>query len=118
MVEPANRWTEPPVPDVPLPADRLTRPLQPPVAEPEPIRITPLLPISALPELKTSFPLAPDTPVFALVILIIPVLVAVPSPVPQHKSPPVFLVLRAAASIILPPSPDVPLPVDIRMRPA
>jgi hypothetical protein len=66
------------------------------VAEPEPTKIAPLLPLLALPELKTSMPLLPASPAFVLRIVTMPLVVAVPSPLPKLTAPPVLTVLRPA----------------------
>jgi hypothetical protein len=49
----------------------------------------PLLPLLAVPELKTSIPEAPFVPAFAVRILRLPLVVAVPSPLSTVKAPPV-----------------------------
>jgi len=64
------------------------------VAAPEPKETSPLLPPLALPELNTSMPLTPDTPALKLRIETMPLLLAVPSPLPMLTAPPVLIVLR------------------------
>jgi len=54
------------------------------------------LPLLALPLLKTNIPLTPEAPELILRMLIIPLVVAVPSPLARVKEPPVFTVLRPA----------------------
>jgi hypothetical protein len=61
---------------------------------PEPILKSPELPLLALPELNTNIPLLPIAPALALLIEIIPLLVAVPSPLDKLIAPPVSVVLR------------------------
>ena len=118
ITEPASKCSVPPAPEVPLPTDTLTSPPRPPVAAPDPTRTAPLLPESALPELKSSRPLLPELPPFALKIIILPLLVAVPSPPWYQIAPPEDGVLRAASSARLPPLPEVPLPTEITTWPA
>jgi hypothetical protein len=87
---------KPPDPLVPLPTAIRTDPPRPSVAAPVPTDMAPLLPESAVPVLKTSIPLMPAVPELALLMLIRPDDVAVPSPDPMLKVPPVFTVLRPA----------------------
>jgi hypothetical protein len=93
---PAYISTKAPEPDVPLPTATSTEPDRPPVAAPVPMTTAPEFPDAVVPELNTSMPLTPDTPEFALRILMIPDVVAVPSPDPMLTSPPVLVVLRPA----------------------
>jgi hypothetical protein len=96
VLRPAYISTNPPDPDVPLPTATSTEPDRPPVAAPVPMTTAPEFPDAVVPELNTSMPLTPDTPEFALRILMIPDVVAVPSPDPMLTSPPVLVVLRPA----------------------
>jgi hypothetical protein len=57
----------------------LIAPPLPPVAAPEPIDTEPLVPELDVPELKTSRPLTPFVPLFALRILRLPLVVDVPA---------------------------------------
>ena len=75
-----------------------TNPARPPVAEPEPKSTDPLFPLLALPELKSRTPLVPTAPEFDERILIVPLLVAVPSPLETLIAPPVLTVLRPEAA--------------------
>ena len=77
---PAAKRNSPPAPLVPLPTPMRIAPPRPAVAAPVPMRTTPLLPVLELPELNTSRPVAPETPEFALLMTIEPLVVAVPSP--------------------------------------
>ena len=98
------------MPLVPLPAEMLTKPPLPPVAVPLPIRIAPELPPFALPELKTSRPLEPEMPAFALTKKIAPLDPCVPSPLHITTLPPEECVDRPAVRAIAPPLPLVPEP--------
>ena len=98
------------MPLVPLPAEMLTKPPLPPVAVPLPMRIAPELPPFALPELKTSRPLEPETPAFAVTKIIAPLDACVPSPLQITTLPPEAYVDRPAMRVIAPPLPLVPEP--------
>ena len=76
------------------------------------------MPERALPELKISRPLVPDVPLFAFVMITLPLLVAVPSPLCCKTTPPEEIAPRAASSTIRPPLPEVPLPTEIETCPA
>ena len=56
----------------------LIDPALPLVAAPEPIEIEPLEPELVVPELNTSTPLTPAAPAFAVLIVIAPLVVAMP----------------------------------------
>jgi hypothetical protein len=56
----------------------LIAPALPPVAAPVPIEIEPLVPELDVPELKTSTPLTPLSPLFAVRIVIAPLELALP----------------------------------------
>jgi hypothetical protein len=70
------------------------------------------------PELKTSAPLTPVVPLFALRIVTTPLDVDVPSPLLRLTAPPVCTVLRPAEACTDPPTPLVPLPTVISTMPA
>merc|ERR1719453_1103012 len=83
----------------------------PPVAAPDAIEIEPLVPELVVPELKTNRPLTPFAPAFAVLIVIAPLVVAVPSPVLMSIWPPVTLVPLPDSRSSAPPWPAVaPLP--------
>jgi hypothetical protein len=109
-LRPANPCNEPPTPLVPLPTVSNIIPDRPSVAAPVPILRPPLLPLLLLPELNISMPLVPSSPAFIERMVIIPLLVAVPSPLPIPTAPPVFTVLRPANIWSEPPTLLVPLP--------
>jgi len=91
------------------------------VAAPDPIITAPLFPDEALPELKTNKPLMPAFPEFELRITTTPLDVAVPSPLPTTRAPPVWTVDRPEKACKDPPAPLVPLPTvtsTIPPRPA
>ena len=69
------------------------------------------------PELKTSRPLPPDTPPFADITLIDPLLVCVPSPLLTVTAPPLAAVERPDCICKIPPDPLVPLPTLMRTAP-
>mmetsp|Transcript_5529 Transcript_5529/g.7093 ORF Transcript_5529/g.7093 Transcript_5529/m.7093 type:complete len:143 (+) Transcript_5529:918-1346(+) len=77
----------------------------------------PLFPLFALPELKTSRPLGPAVPPFAVLIDTIPLDVAVPSPVMYVIAPPVIPTLRPAETKMQELAPDVPLPLVMQTAP-
>jgi hypothetical protein len=81
----------PPAPDPPDPTVKLSRPARPVTCfdSPEPIFIAPVFPEDAVPELKTSMPLNPRIPAFAVRTKIDPLDVAVPSPALSVMTPPV-----------------------------
>jgi hypothetical protein len=64
------------------------------VAAPDPRISAPLFPVFDEPELKTSAPLTPVVPLFALRIVTTPLDVDVPSPLLRLTAPPVCTVLR------------------------
>ncbi len=64
-----------------------------------------------MPELNTSDPLVPLMPPLELVMIILPLLVAVPSPLCTANSPPVLAHPRPDNMQTAPPDPLVPLPV-------
>jgi hypothetical protein len=70
----------------------------------------PLLPSLAVPELKTRRPLTPDTPLFAVLMKMDPLVDAVPSPDKMASAPPVWTVLVPESSMRSPPEPLVPEP--------
>ena len=65
----------------------------PRVAAPLPIEIEPLVPELLVPELNTNTPLTPVAPAFALLIVIEPLVLAIPAPVVIPTAPPVCTVL-------------------------
>jgi hypothetical protein len=67
-------------------------------------------PLVVLPTVKEINPPRPSVPAFADRIKTLPLLVAVPSPKPNDKAPPVFTVLPPAMAPMLPPAPLVLLP--------
>ena len=79
---------KPPLPLLPEPTVTLKEPPRPAVAAPDPIKMYPLSPELAEPELNTRMPLVPDAPAFAVRTLILPLVVARPSPLSTVKCPP------------------------------
>ena len=71
----------------------LTEPAFPVVAAPEPIEIDPVEPELDVPELNTSTPLTPLSPALAVLIVIAPLVLEMPSPVLTPIAPPVWTVL-------------------------
>ena len=71
----------------------LIDPALPVVAAPEPIEIEPVLPELDVPELKTSTPLTPLSPAFAVLIVMAPLVLAMPCPLLTPIAPPVWTVL-------------------------
>jgi hypothetical protein len=71
----------------------LILPALPAVADPVPIEIDPVLPELDVPELKTSTPLTPKFPALAVLIVIAPLVLAMPWPVLTPTAPPVCLAL-------------------------
>jgi hypothetical protein len=67
----------------------LMAPPRPLVAAPEPILIAPEFPELDVPELKTSIPVDPKNPALAVLIVIGPLVVPVPSPLSRLRMPPV-----------------------------
>jgi len=98
VLRPEDTYTSPPTPLVPLPTLTTIAPLRPAVDVPEPKKTAPELPLVAVPVLKYSAPLAPLVPPFADRILTMPLVVAVPSPLTKLNKPPVFTVLKPAAT--------------------
>ena len=78
MLCPDATVSRPPAPLLPLPTVMLITPALPAVAAPEPIEIEPLEPELVVPELNTSTPLTPASPAFAVLIVIAPLVVAMP----------------------------------------
>jgi hypothetical protein len=103
VLRPENTCMPPPAPLVPLPTDKSTVPPRPTVAAPDPKRIEPLLPLLELPDENTRDPLAPTSPAFALRIITMPLLEAVPSPDSRINTPPVTAVERPAIMATMPP---------------
>ena len=83
----------PPAPLVPLPTVIVIEPPVPAVAAPEPIQTVPVVPSLDVPELNVITPLTPEVPALAVRIVIVPLVVAVPSPVVIEIEPPVRTVL-------------------------
>jgi hypothetical protein len=117
VLRPAMICTSPPTPLVPLPTVKAMDPPVPSVAAPDPSHTAPELPLDADPDEKTSMPLEPASPEFALRITTDPLDDAVPSPLPRLNAPPVAKVLRPDASCMIPPAPLVPLPTVIDTDP-
>lgn len=93
-------------------------PARPWVAAPEPRSNEPLFPLLLLPVENVRRPLVPPEPAFVLIIDIMPLLVAVPSPLVKLRAPPVFTVLMPADACNDPPTLLVPLPtVSIKNPP-
>ena len=88
---------------------RISPPL-PPVAAPLATLIDPLDPALVVPEVKLNIPLVPDTPASVLLRTIIPLDVAVPSPVAKLMAPPVNGSESPAATTISPPVSVLDLP--------
>jgi len=63
-----------------------------------PNQIWPELPLLVEPELKISTPEVPLTPALAVRMMAMPLVVAVPSPALTLNTPPVWTVLRPAAT--------------------
>ena len=94
ILRPDKVATGVPMPLVPLPALTITLPLRPvPVAALGPMHTKPLFPVTDEPELNLRKPLAPEIPLFMELILITPLLVAVPSPALMKTQPPLEPVL-------------------------
>jgi len=117
LLRPDIRPSCPPDPLVPLPTVSMMEPPRPLTADPVPIRKAPLLPPLAVPELKTSKPLTPAAPAFALRILISPLLVAMLDPVIMVIEPPVYILLSPEYRPSRPPDPLDPLPTVSRIDP-
>lgn len=113
---PKIKLTEAPIALAPLPAPTITVPALPPVATEEPIKIAPEFPFVDAPELKTRQPLDPDRPELELRRLILPLLVAVPSPLSSKIDPPLVATARPAMTLT-PALPLVPLPITTCMLP-
>jgi hypothetical protein len=96
VFSPAVAVINPPAPLSPLPTEILIDPPLPNVAAPEPIEIEPLLPTLEVPELKTNTPLVPEAPAFAVLIVMTPLLVGMPSPLTIPTAPPERIVLCPA----------------------
>ena len=79
--------------------------------------MAPEFPELVVPVLNTNAPLTPAAPAFAVRMLTMPDVVAVPSPEPILRSPPVCTVLRPLYASKNPPDPLVPLPDTIKMEP-
>ena len=110
VLKPASTARPPPEPQVPPPTVISSEPPRPEVAAPLPMYKAPLLALIDVPELKTSRPLTPVLPEFAVRIVILPLLLAVPSPVSKLRKPPVCTVLTPARTPTRPADPLVPLP--------
>ena len=80
------------------------------VAKPDPNILTAPAPPEILPVANQDAPPTPVVPALADRTVTLPLLVAVPSPEPNIKAPPVFTVLRPANACTLAPAPLVPLP--------
>ena len=78
----------------------LIAPALPLVAAPVPMEIEPLLPELVVPELNTSTPLTPVAPALAVLMLIAPLLLAMPAPLLTPTAPPVWIVLWPDAIVI------------------
>ena len=89
MLSPADSTIWPPAPEVPVPTVIETAPPRPPVATPDPMYSAPVLPPLDVPDEKTSLPLEPESPEFAVRMVIAPLDVDVPSPVAMARAPPV-----------------------------
>ena len=89
VVSPASRYISPPSIAVPDPTLMRISPPLPPVAAPLATLIDPLEPELVVPEAKLNIPLVPAVPASVLLRTIIPLEVAVPSPVARLIAPPV-----------------------------
>ena len=86
---PVAMWMAPPTPLSPLPTVMDSKPPRPELAAPVPTRIDPVLPVLDVPDEKISIPLTPASPELAVRIVMMPLDVAVPSPVDMPRAPPV-----------------------------
>ena len=89
VLVPAVTEISPPTPAVPDPTLMRISPPLPPVAAPLATLIDPLEPELVVPEAKLNIPLVPAVPASVLLRTIIPLEVAVPSPVARLIAPPV-----------------------------
>ena len=117
MLSPADSTIWPPAPEVPVPTVIETAPPRQPVATPDPMYSAPVLPPLDVPDEKTSLPLEPESPEFAVRMVIAPLDVDVPSPVAMARAPPVRDTDRPVAMLMPPPTPLVPLPTVMDTSP-
>ena len=117
VLRPADTRTNPPAPLVPLPTFTPNDPAHPDDEAPEPNKIAPLFPEREEPELKTRDPLSPPTPLFAVRMRMMPLLVAVPSPLRTEMDPPLLDVLRQPPNPTKAPLPLAPLPAKTLTAP-
>jgi hypothetical protein len=111
-VIPAPKISSPPDPESPDPTVKYTEPPRPDTAEPDPTYIPPLFPDDDDPVLKTTYPLTPLLPAFAVCINMSLLELFELEPPSKYSFPPLPLLLELVPADMTnsPPVPESPNP--------
>ena len=107
---PATHENVLPIPEFPLPTSTCILPPRPAVAGEVPMRTGPLFPRELDPVLNTKCPLDPSVAIFALDVMIDPLLVLSPGSFEIKTKPPEPVAPLPPVSVTRPPIPCMPLP--------